>query len=87
MVSQGMNTFLPDTVPYSYPLGKPDLCKVAEGLGADGHEVKEPADFAPAWEAAVRGAAVGRPQVIIAKLDPKAAPPYWDPPYWPKASE
>ena len=87
MVSQGMNTFLPDAVPYSYPLGKPDLCKVAEGLGADGHEVKEPADFAPAWEAAVRGAAVGRPQVIIAKLDPKAAPPYWDPPYWPKASE
>jgi len=87
MVSQGMNTFLPDAVPYSYPLGKPDLCKVAEGLGADGHEVKEPADFAPAWEAAVRGAAVGRPQVIIAKVDPKAAPPYWDPPYWPKASE
>jgi acetolactate synthase I/II/III large subunit len=84
MVSQGMNTFLPDPTPYSYPLGKPDLRKVAEGLGADAYDVREPADFAPAWEAALRGAAAWRPQVIVAKLDPKPAPPYWSPPFWQK---
>ncbi|TAI65542.1 thiamine pyrophosphate-binding protein [Bradyrhizobium sp. Leo170] len=83
MVSQGMNAFLPDPVPFSYPLGNPDLRKVAEGLGAEAYDVEKPADFAPAWEAALRGAAAGRPQVIVAKVDPKAAPPYWSKPYWP----
>jgi acetolactate synthase-1/2/3 large subunit len=87
MVSQGMNFFLKDPVPYSYPLGKPDLCKVAEGLGAEAYEVKQPADFAEAWKKAVSGAAARRPQVIVAKVDPKAAPPYWDPPYWSKVSD
>jgi acetolactate synthase-1/2/3 large subunit len=83
MVSQGMNAFLPDPVPFSYPLGNPDLRKVAEGLGAEAYDVEKPADFAPAWEATLRGAAAGRPQVIVAKVDPKAAPPYWSKPYWP----
>ena len=85
MVSQGMNVFLPDPTPYAYPLGAPDLRKIAEGLGADAYDVREPADFAPAWKAALRGAAAGRPQAIVAKVDPKSAPPYWSPPFWQKA--
>lgn len=82
MVSQGMDKFMPTPTPYSYPLGKPDLRKVAEGLGADAYEVAAPADFESVWQAALRGAAAGRPQVIVAKLDPKPAPPYWSPPFW-----
>jgi acetolactate synthase-1/2/3 large subunit len=85
MVTQGMNTFFPEPTPFSYPLGAPDLCKVAEGLGADAYEVREVADFAPAWESALRGAAAWRPQVIVVRLDPKPAPPYWSAPFWQKA--
>ena len=82
MVTQGMNKFLSDPVPFAYPLGKPDLRKVAEGLGAAAYDVAKPDDFAPAWNAARAGAAGGKPQVIVVHVDLAAAPPYWDPPYW-----
>lgn len=82
MVTQGMNRFLPDSTPFAYPLGKPDLRKVAEGLGAGAYDVAQADDFVPAWNAALTGAARGQPQVIVVKVDPQAAPPYWDPPYW-----
>ena len=81
MVSQGMNTFFPPDAanPYAYRLGAPDLRKATEGLGADAYDLAEPADFPSIWEATLRGAAAGRPQVIVARIDRKAAPPYWTP--------
>ncbi len=85
MVSQGMDAFFPKDAAYSYRLGAPDLCKTAAGLGADAYEVREPSDFADVWTAAARAAAARRPQVIVAKIDPKPAPPYWSPPFWQKA--
>jgi acetolactate synthase-1/2/3 large subunit len=82
MVAQGMDAFFPKDGAYTYPLGGADLRAAAIGLGADAYEIGKPSDFAAAWELAVAGAAAGRPQVIVAKVDPKAAPPYWTPPYW-----
>ncbi len=78
MVSQGMEAFFPPAA-YAYRLGAPDLRKTAEGLGADAYDLAEPADFPSIWEATLQGAAAGRPQVIVAKIDRKAAPPYWTP--------
>jgi len=82
MVSQGMDTNFPKDPPFAYPSGAPDLAHAVQGLGADAHEVSQPADFSDAWAAAVRGAAAGRPQVIVAKIDPEPAPPYWKAPFW-----
>ena len=78
MVSQGMDTFFPDAAdPYHYRLGAPDLRKAVEGLGADAYELVEPTDFPSIWQATLKGAAAGRPQVIVARIDRNAAPPYW----------
>ena len=68
----------------AYSLGKPDIAKVAEGLGADVVDVNKPADLQKVWPNVVGRANSGRPQVIVAHVDPKAAPPYWSPPYWQK---
>jgi acetolactate synthase I/II/III large subunit len=87
MVSQGMDAFFPADPAYSYPLGAPDLRKAAAGLGADAYEVRQPEDFADAWSCAMRGAAEGRPQVIVAKIDRTASPPYWSPPFWQKSAD
>jgi len=87
MVSQGMDVFFPQGSKYSYPLGAPDLKKTAQGLGADAYEVRAPEDFAAVWNSALRGAAEGRPQVIVAKIDPKPMPPYYDPPFWQKVAD
>jgi acetolactate synthase I/II/III large subunit len=80
-----MAAFFPADSAYSYRLGAPDLCKAAAGLGADAYEIRDPGDFVAAWSAATRGAAEGRPQVIVAKIDRKASPPYWSPPFWQKS--
>ena len=75
---KGMDTFFPDAAdPYHYRLGAPDLRKAVEGLGADAYELVEPTDFPSIWQATLKGAAAGRPQVIVARIDRNAAPPYW----------
>ncbi len=89
MVAQGMDAFFPPepTDPYHYRLGAPDLCKTAIGLGADAYDLAAPADFPAIWAAATSGAAAGRPQVIVAKVDRNAAPPYWTPLFMHKSVE
>lgn len=85
MVSQGMEMVFPgEHYDKDYLLGKPDLAKVAEGLGAEVIVVNKPADLTTAWPKVVSSATNGRPQVILAMIDKAAAPPYWSPPYWQK---
>ena len=60
------------------------LTGAAEGLGADLVDVNKPADLQKVWPNVVGRANSGRPQLIVAHVDPKAAPPYWSPPYWQK---
>ncbi|HET9538796.1 MAG TPA: thiamine pyrophosphate-binding protein [Mesorhizobium sp.] len=85
MVAQGMAMLFKDSgYDEAYSLGKPDIAKVAEGLGADVVDVNKPADLQKVWPNVVGRANGGRPQVIVAHVDPKAAPPYWSPPYWQK---
>lgn len=84
MVSQGMEVLFhePGLYDHSYRLGKPDLAKVAEGLGAAVTMVNKPSDLSAAWPDVVRGANRGLPQVILAIVDRTAAPPYYSPPFW-----
>ncbi|MDI7921324.1 thiamine pyrophosphate-binding protein [Ferirhizobium litorale] len=84
MVTQGMEKFFPIDRGYegAYSLGQPDLGMVAEGLGADAFRVYVPEDLQRIWPAVLAGAENGKPQVIVAHVDPKAAPPYWSTPYW-----
>ncbi|MCS3743498.1 thiamine pyrophosphate-binding protein [Rhizobium sp. BK661] len=86
MVAQGMAMMFPSDGGFSdaYSLGTTDLVKVAEGLGANAVGISSPGDLRDAWPKIVDGANNGRPQVIVAHIDPKAAPPYWSPPYWQK---
>ena len=83
MVSQGMDRILnqPGAYDDAYRLGRPDLHKVAEGLGADAYTLTCPADLRAVWPAVAQGAGQGRPQVLLARIDTKAAPPFWIPPY------
>lgn len=84
MVAQGMEMFFPkdDSYDCSYRLGNPDLMMVATGLGAEVHEVNRPVDLRRAWSNVARGAEQGKPQVVVARVDRNAAPPYWCKPYW-----
>jgi acetolactate synthase-1/2/3 large subunit len=84
MVSQGMEMMFPKDPSYDndYRLGKPDLAKVAAGLGADVTVVNKPADLSAAWANVMSGAKAGRPQVVLAMIDRNAEPPYWTKPYW-----
>ncbi|EPE94148.1 acetolactate synthase, large subunit (plasmid) [Rhizobium grahamii CCGE 502] len=86
MVAQGMEMMFPSDGGFSeaYSLGSADLVKVAEGLGADAVDVVRPGDLRDAWQTIIDAANSGRPQVIVAHIDPKAAPPYWSAPYWQK---
>ncbi|WP_235777195.1 thiamine pyrophosphate-binding protein [Rhizobium mesoamericanum] len=86
MVAQGMEMMFPNDGSFNeaYSLGATDLIKVAEGLGANAVDVGKPADLRDAWQKIMAGAQSGLPQVIVAHIDPKAAPPYWSPPYWQK---
>lgn len=91
MVTQGMNTLHPvagTSDPYAglYALGKPDLVKFAEGLGADACRIDRPAALAAALPAVLAAAAKGRPQVIVARIDRRLIPPYYKPPYFPAAA-
>jgi acetolactate synthase-1/2/3 large subunit len=82
MVSQGMDKLFPNDAPFSptYHLGRPDLAKVAEGLGADAFTIGDgqgPAEFAVALRKAIEQAeARKRPQVIVVHIDTTVMPPY-----------
>jgi acetolactate synthase-1/2/3 large subunit len=80
MVSQGMETlFKSESWLGYYKLGAPDLVKFAEGLGADAVAIA-PDQGAEAFRVALRDALKrslsGKPQVIVAHIDTKPAPPY-----------
>lgn len=85
MVSQGLSVVYKDVDPAvwhkMFNLGSPDLVAFATGLGADAVAIDRPAQLAVALKAALAGARVGRPQVIVAKVDRTAVPPYYTPPY------
>ena len=91
MVSQGMEHFKKGDIAVwkdMFSLGSPDLGKYAEGLGADAYTVESPQEFETSLKAAVKAAETEkRPQVIIAKIDRKAEPPYYNPAYVPTKSE
>jgi acetolactate synthase-1/2/3 large subunit len=87
MVSQGMNHFVPDEKQPKiwdelYELGNPDLVKYSEGLGADAYEVNSPKDFHKIMPTVLKRANKdGIPQVIIANINTKAIPPYYNEKY------
>ncbi len=88
MVSQGMEFFF-KTIPAQvfdklYELGKPDLAKFSEGLGAKAYNVHSPAEAKAAMKAAIMDADKShRPQVIVAHIDFAFEPPYYNPLYFP----
>lgn len=82
MVSQGMAQLLPPAAQWDdyYALGRPDLAKFAEGLGAHavtiGHDQGTDA-FRQAMKHALADADQHkRPQVIVVRINTKVAPPY-----------
>jgi acetolactate synthase-1/2/3 large subunit len=77
MVSQGMQGLFPSAgwLRY-YEIGKPDLVKFAEGLGAFAVDVRTPEDFRAALGAAVDRSRSGQPQAIILHIDTNPSPPY-----------
>lgn len=78
MVAQGINVAFPDPVWVDYyKLGKPDLVKFAEGLGAEAYRVKSPDEFRAALTRAIAGGKKGVPQVIVVDQDPSAMPPFY----------
>lgn len=89
MVSQGMDHFKPDTKNPSawhnlYQLGNPDLAKFAESLGAETHTINKPAELEKIMPTVLKHANTDRlPQVIIANINSKSVPPYYNPIYSP----
>jgi acetolactate synthase-1/2/3 large subunit len=90
MVSQGMDFFAPDKKKPEiwselYELGNPDLAMFAKSLGADSYTVNSPADLEKIMPKVLKRANLDRvPQVIIAKINRKPVPPYYNPIYMPK---
>ena len=84
MVSQGMNQFFPDPSGVwndYYALGQPDIVKLAEALGADAYEVQTVDDMHHAFaEALNTSRLMKKPQVIVAQIDTKQIPPYYQNP-------
>jgi acetolactate synthase-1/2/3 large subunit len=86
MVSQGMNYLYhdpaaPDVWSQLYQLGKPDLVKFAEGLGADAYLINSPAELQSLMPKVLdRADNQNRPQVIVAKINKKSLDPYFPPP-------
>jgi len=89
MVSQGQEQFFPDKEDPAvweklYELGSPDLKKFAEGLGADAYQVSDPKELQTLMPSVLKLAnEQKRPQVIIAKINRKSVPPYYNPLYAP----
>lgn len=82
-VSQGMQYFYPDPTndwDKLYRLGKPDMVKFAEGLGADAYLVSSPIELEAVMPTVLEGAnAKNKPQVIIAKINQQSIDPYFPP--------
>ena len=87
MVSQGMNQFFPDSKDPGvwsklYELGDPDLALFAKGLGADAYTINSPDELEKIMPKVLSRANNDNvPQVIIAKIDRKPVPPYYNPIY------
>jgi acetolactate synthase I/II/III large subunit len=85
MVSQGMTYLYPDpTDPdiwmHLYRLGKPDLVKYAEGLGAEAYHVSSPAELEKLMPTVLdRADNHNTPQVIVARINQKSVDPYFPP--------
>jgi acetolactate synthase-1/2/3 large subunit len=92
MVSQGMAHFAPDQNDPEvwteiYELGNPNLSLFAQGLGADTYTVNSPAQLAKIIPNVLSKANKGHvPQVIIANINRKPVPPYYNPIYAPQPS-
>ncbi|MGH7620265.1 MAG: Rid family detoxifying hydrolase, partial [Gemmatimonadaceae bacterium] len=84
MVSQGMNQFFPDASggwTHYYNIGKPDLARYAQALGADAYNVSSVEDMRRALPAAIRASELGRkPQVIVVHIDTTQVPPFYQDP-------
>lgn len=89
MVTQGMDYYMPDKKEPDvwsrlYPLGNPDLVKFSEGLGAEAYAVHSPAALEKLMPKVIKRAnKEGLPQVVIAHINKKAVPPYYNPLYLP----
>ncbi len=89
MVSQGMDHFKPDSKDPSvwhnlYELGNPDLAKFAESLGAETYTINKPAELEKIMPTVLKHANTDHlPQVIIANINSKSVPPYYNPIYSP----
>ena len=87
MVSQGMNQFFPDSKEPGvwnklYELGDPDLALFAKGLGADAYTISSPDELEKIMPKVLTRANIDNvPLVIIAKIDRKPVPPYYNPIY------
>lgn len=90
MVSQGQAHYFSNEGPQKewtemFDLGRPDLIKYSEGLGAAAYEINNPQELKKALSKAIKGSNKGIPQVIIANIDIKSIPPYYNPLYKPKS--
>ncbi len=90
MVSQGMNQFKRDTKQprvweQLYEIGNPDLALFARGLGADSYSISSPKELEKIMaKVLIRANKDHVPQVIIANINRKPVPPYYNPIYGPK---
>jgi acetolactate synthase-1/2/3 large subunit len=83
MVSQGQAHFFKNEGPQQewselFDLGKPDLVKYSQGLGATAYEATNPAELKKALLQAIEESGKGIPQVIIAPIDKTSVPPYYN---------
>jgi len=89
MVSQGMDHFAPDPKKPSiweelYELGNPDLAMYAKSLGADAYTISSPKELEKIMPKVLTRANKNHvPQVIIANINRKPVPPYYNPIYGP----
>ena len=89
MVSQGMAHFAPDAKKPGiweklYELGNPDLAMFAKSLGADAYTINSPKELEKVMPNVLRRANKDHvPQVIIANINRKPVPPYYNPIYGP----
>ncbi len=89
MVSQGMNHFAPDSKKPGvweklYEIGNPDIAMFAKSLGADTYAINSPKDLEKIMPKVLSRANTDHvPQVIIANINRKPMPPYYNPIYAP----
>nr|WP_255512228.1 thiamine pyrophosphate-binding protein [Planktothrix sp. FACHB-1355] len=80
MISQAMNQYFPEPSVWKnyYQLGKPDLVKFAEGLGADAYEVRTQAEMRLVFaEALSKADTNNKPQAIVVYINTEEIPPWF----------